>query len=160
ADLDGVALADRLVHERDLGGFVAWRDHAAAVVILQRSDAAGVIAVVMRHQDVAELPAGLVQCRLDRPRLRGIDRGGRPARRVGDEDTVIVLQAEEQVRLCGHGAIPSGLVDVGRGLCGHGLRAVLSLYCYPAAPDSPAAGRASGCSNCRRAMSLDVVDLR
>ena len=71
------------------------RDHAAAVFLLQRRDAVGVVGVMMRHQDVGELPAVGLQRGLDRRGFRRVDRGGGAGRRVVEQHAVIVLQAAE-----------------------------------------------------------------
>ena len=87
---------------RDLRGLGPRRHHAAVVSLLQLGDAAGVVGVVMRHQDVGELPAGGLQRGLDGRRLRRVDRRGRAARRIVDQHAVIVLQAAEQLGLGRH----------------------------------------------------------
>ena len=73
ANLHGVALAHGFVDLGDAAGFAVGRHHPAAVAGFELLDAAGVVAVVMRHQDVGEFPAGRLQRGLDRSRLRRVD---------------------------------------------------------------------------------------
>src|SRR5262249_46930517 len=82
--------------------FVARRHHATAMALLQFGDAAGVVAVVMRHEDVGELPAGLLERSLDRRRFGRVDGGGGAARLVVHEHAVIVLQATEEMSFRRH----------------------------------------------------------
>ena len=82
--------------------FARRRDDAAAMPRLQLFDAAGVVVVMVRHQDVGEFPAGRLQRRLDRRGLGRVDRRGGAGRRIVDQHAVIVGQAAEQVRLRGH----------------------------------------------------------
>ena len=105
ADLDLVALAHGLVDRRNLRGLCRRRHHAAFVFLLERRDAAGVVGVMMRDQDVGELPAGGLERGLDRRRLRRVDRGGRAGRGVVQQHAVIVLQALKQLGFGGHGSI-------------------------------------------------------
>ena len=102
ADFHGVALADGFIDQRDALRFVARRDDAALVRFLQLRDAAGVVAVMVRHQDVGQPPAGPLERRFDRRRLGRIDRGGRAACRIVDEHAEIVGEADEEVGLYGH----------------------------------------------------------
>ncbi len=102
ADLHRVALADCLVDMRDALRFVARRDDAAFVVRLKLADAGGVIAVVMRHQNIREPPAGLFERGLDRSGLRRVDGRRRAALRIVNEHAEIILQAGEQIGLSRH----------------------------------------------------------
>jgi hypothetical protein len=98
--------------QRDLRGLGPGRDHPAFVLLLQFGDAAGMVAVMVGHQDVGELPAGLLQRGLDGRGFRRVDRRGCAARRVVDQHAVIVVQAAEQLGLGGHvGTSFSGLAD-------------------------------------------------
>ena len=92
----------RLVHMGDALRFLARRDDAAFVVGFEFADAGGVIGVMMGHEDIREPPAGLFQRGLDRRRLRRIDGCRRAARRVVQQDAVIVLEAGEEIGLRGH----------------------------------------------------------
>ena len=60
------------------------------------------LGVVMRHQDVGELPAGAPQGGFHRRRLRRVDRRGRTTLWVVNEHAVIVLQAAEQFGFSRH----------------------------------------------------------
>ena len=74
--------------------------------LLQLRDAAGVIVVMMGHQDVGELPAGRLQRGLDRRRLGRVDRGGRAACGIVHQHAEIVLEAEKQAGLARAWLIP------------------------------------------------------
>ena len=76
ADAHVVALAHRFIDMRDALRLAARRDNAAFVMRFEFGDAGGVIAVMMRHQDVGKAPAGLFQRGLDRSGFRRIDRRG------------------------------------------------------------------------------------
>ena len=102
ADGHEITLANRDVDVGNLRRLLAWRDHAAFVALLELGDPAGVVAVMMRHQNVGEPPAGLLQRRLDGGGLGGIDRRRRPVRGVVKQDAVIVLEAREEVDLGRH----------------------------------------------------------
>ncbi len=69
ADAHCVALAHRFVDMGNALRLGARRDHAAFVTRFELADAGGVIAMMMRHQDFGEPPAGLFQRGLDRQRL-------------------------------------------------------------------------------------------
>src|SRR3954463_15075000 len=84
ADLDHVALAHRLVDERNALRFVARRHHATAMVLLQLSDAPGMVGVMMGDRDAAELPPGLRERCFPRRRFGRMDGGGNAARLVVD----------------------------------------------------------------------------
>ena len=77
-------------------------DDAATMVLLELGDAAGVIRVVMGDEDVAEPPAGRLERGLDRRGLRRIDRRGRTALGIVQEDAEIILEAQKQTGLRGH----------------------------------------------------------
>src|SRR5262249_7039305 len=99
---DHVAFAHRLIDGGNALRFVAWRHHATAMMLLQLSDAAGMVAMMVGDQDIAELPAGLLERRFHRRRLARIDGGGGAARLVMDEHTEIVLETNEEMSFCGH----------------------------------------------------------
>ena len=102
AHFHGVALANGFIDQRDALRFVARRDDPALVRFLQLRDAAGVVAVMVRHQDVGQAPAGPLQRRFDRRRLGRIDRRCRAASGIVDEHAEIVGEAAEEVCLYGH----------------------------------------------------------
>ena len=97
ADLHRIALADCLVDQRDALRFLARRDHAALMALLRCRNAGGVIAVMVRDQNIGEPPAGLRQRRLDRRRLRRIDGRRGAGLRIVDEHAEIVGQAGKQM---------------------------------------------------------------
>ena len=97
-----VAVANGFIDQRDALRFIARCDHPALVRFLQLRDAAGVIAMMVRHQDVGQAPAGPLERRFDRRRLGRIDRGGRAACGIMDEHAEIVGEAAEEVCLYGH----------------------------------------------------------
>jgi hypothetical protein len=80
-------------------------NHPASVALLEFSDAAGVIGVMMGDENVGEPPAGRLQCVLDRRGLRRIDRRGRASFGIMQEHAVIVLEAQKQTGLRGHIAL-------------------------------------------------------
>ena len=96
-----VALANGFIDQRDALRFVARRDHPALVRFLQLRDAAGVVAMMVRHQDVGQAPPGPLERRFDRRRLGRIDRGGRAASGIVDEHAEIVGEAAEEVVVMG-----------------------------------------------------------
>jgi hypothetical protein len=65
------------------------------MALLQRRNAVGVIRVMMRHQNVGQLPASALQRFFHRSGFRRIDGGGCPARRVMEQNPVIVLQTQK-----------------------------------------------------------------
>ena len=79
------------------------RHDAAAVALLELLDAAGVIVMMVGHQNVREPPALGLQRRLHRGRFRRIDCGGCAAFGIVEKDAEIVLEAEEELGLGGHG---------------------------------------------------------
>src|SRR5262249_49454598 len=83
------------------------RNYAATMPRLELGDAAGVVGMMVRHQDVGELPAHLGQRSLDRRGLRRIDRRGGAALGVMQQHAVIVLQAGKQMSLRMHGPYSS-----------------------------------------------------
>jgi hypothetical protein len=95
ADLHAVSFFYRDIHQRNARGLVRRCDHAAAMALFQCRDAVGVIGMVMRHQNVGEFPAGALQCVLDCAGFRCIDRCRRAARRIVQQNSIIVLQANE-----------------------------------------------------------------
>src|SRR5215216_8209593 len=105
---DHAAFGHRVVDQRNALSLVVRSDHAATVALLQVRNAAGMIAMMMGDENVGELPAGLVECRLDRPRFRSINSCRRSARLVMDENAVIVLQAEKKMGFRGHGQEATG----------------------------------------------------
>ena len=104
ADPHAVALAHGLVDLGNAVGLGIRRHHAAAVALLELLDAAGVIVVMVGHQDVGEAPAGGPQRGFHRGRFRRIDGRRRAACGIVEEDAEIVLEAEEELGLGGHGA--------------------------------------------------------
>ena len=89
---EDVALAHDLVPARDL----ALRpDDPAAILLLQREIAVGMIGVVMRRQDEVELPAPADEMLADRVCVRRIDGRGYVAVRVMNKDAEIVASADE-----------------------------------------------------------------
>ncbi len=98
-----IALAHGLVDLRNSIGLRVRRHHPAAVALLELLDAAGVIVMMMGHQNVGEPPAGGPQRRLDGGRFRRIDGRGRAAFGIMQEDAEIVLEAREKLGLGGHG---------------------------------------------------------
>ena len=105
ADLHHVALAHRYVDLGNLLRFLARRDDAAEVFLLQLGDAAGMIGVVMRHQNIGEAPAFLGERGIDRAGLGRIDRRRRPGRGVVQQDAVIVFQAGEEMGFGWHSSL-------------------------------------------------------
>ena len=101
-DADDIAFAHGHVDIRNLGGFLARRDDAAEMLLLQFGDAVGMIGVMMRHQDVGETPPALGERSLDRRGLGCIDGGRGPGRGIMEQDAVIVLEAGKQVSFGWH----------------------------------------------------------
>jgi hypothetical protein len=66
-----------------------------------------VVGVVMRDENVGQVPAGRLERRLDRGGLRGVNRGGGAAFRVMQQHPVIVGSAGKQPGFRGHGTDPS-----------------------------------------------------
>ena len=96
ADLHDIALAYRHVDIGNLRCLLARRDDAAEVLLLQLRDAAGMIRVMVRHQDVGKAPTFFGERGFDRRGLGRIDCRRRAGRRVVQQNAVIVLQAEEK----------------------------------------------------------------
>ena len=65
-------------------------------------DPAGVVGMMMGHENIAEAPAGRFQCRLDRRSLGRIDRRGRAASGIVQEHAEIILEAGEEMDLRRH----------------------------------------------------------
>jgi hypothetical protein len=61
-----------------------------------------VIAVVMGDQNFSQFPAGFLQRRLDRRRLRRVDGRGGAGLRIVQQDAEIVLQAGKEIGLRRH----------------------------------------------------------
>jgi hypothetical protein len=102
ADRDEVAFAHRDVDAGNLRGLLARRHHAAEVLLLQRLDAAGMIGVMVRDQDVGQPPSGSLQGLLDSGRVGCVDGGCGATGRIVKKDAVIVLQAKEQMSFSWH----------------------------------------------------------
>ena len=154
ADRDVVALAARSRRPRECSSAsAARRDDAAVVTFLERRDAAGVVVMMMGDQDIGELPAGRLERGFDRRRLRRVDRGGGAASPGScTQNAEIVLQAEKQAGLGGHGdALRRCRYDVDREDAGRSS----AFAALPQGSMRPASFHASF-----SAMSLDVVDLR
>jgi len=105
ADLHDVALAHRHVDMGNLLRFLARRDDAAEMFLLQLGNPAGMVAVMMRHQDVGEAPTFLGERRIDRAGLGRIDCCRRAGRWVVQQDAVIVFQAGEEVGFGWHSSL-------------------------------------------------------
>src|SRR5262249_36470244 len=60
--------------------------------------------MMMGYQNVGQFPAGCRQCRLDRRGFRRVDCRSGAARRIVDQDTVIILKAEKQTDLSVRGS--------------------------------------------------------
>src|SRR2546423_7851333 len=73
------------------------------MLLLQVRDAAGMIGVMMCHQDVGEAPSFFGERGFDRGCFRCVDRRRAPGRRIVQQNAVIVLEAEENMRLGRHG---------------------------------------------------------
>src|SRR5581483_6082054 len=89
----------------DLGnarGFPRGRDDAAAVAPLQGLDPGGVIAMMVRHQDLVEPPAGLGQGGFHRTRLRRVDCRRRAAYGIVQQNAVVVAQTREKPQFHRH----------------------------------------------------------
>ena len=102
ADLDLVVLAHRHIDQGDARGLALGRDDAARIVLLEFRDAAGVVGMMMGHEDIGEPPAGRFQRRLDRRGLGRVDRRGRAAFGIVQEHAEIVLEAGEEMDLRRH----------------------------------------------------------
>src|SRR5260370_28472084 len=96
---DSVAFCDLFIHVRNLKRLGTRRHHPGAVALLQFADPGGVVAMMMGYQNVGQSPARRRQCRLDRRGFRRVDCRSGAARRIVDEDAVIVLEAEEKAGL-------------------------------------------------------------
>ncbi len=94
ADRDPVALTDALIHfgnlRRELGC-----DHPAAVARLQRGDALDMVQMLVRHEDVGERPARLVELGLHGSGVGRVDRRRPAGGGIVDEDAEIVAPADE-----------------------------------------------------------------
>ena len=82
ANLDDVALLHPHIDQRNFRGLVVRRNDAAIGLLLQFTDAADMIAVMVGHQDIGQRPALALQRLDDRGCLRRIDRGGRLGRGI------------------------------------------------------------------------------
>jgi hypothetical protein len=102
AHLHGVALLHALVDVGDRLRLVVRRDDAAFILLLQLGDAANVVAVMVGHQDVGQLPAFLLQRLDDGGGLRRIDRRGGLRCRIMNEIAVIVVEAGKDADFCSH----------------------------------------------------------
>ena len=105
ADLHHVALAHRDVDAGNLLRFLARRDHAALVLLLQRLDAGGMIGVMVRDQNVGEPPPLFGKRGFDRRGFRRVDRGRRAGGGIVQQDAEIVLQAHEKMGFCRHACV-------------------------------------------------------
>ena len=83
--------------------FAARRDDAAAVTLLEFLDAAGVVVMMVRHEDIGQGPAGRFSAASTGAGLRRIDRGGRAGGGIVQQHAEIVLEAHEEMDLCWHG---------------------------------------------------------
>jgi hypothetical protein len=90
AEAIGVALADRHLDARNARGVGARAHDGAARRLLQRQVAAGMVAVVVRVEDVGEPPAARPERREHRRRLGGIDHRRRLGRGIAGEPEIIV----------------------------------------------------------------------
>ena len=72
------------------------------MALLEFSDAAGVIRVMMGHENVGEPPARRFQRCLDRCCLGRVDRRGRAAFGIVQQHAEIVLEAGEEMDLRRH----------------------------------------------------------
>ncbi len=105
ADPNLVVLAHGHIDQRNARGFAVRGNHSASVALLEFSDAAGVIRVMMGDENVGQPPSGRLQRGLDRCRLRRIDRRGRASFGIMQEHAVIVLETQKQAGLRGHIAL-------------------------------------------------------
>src|SRR6185369_9209291 len=115
ADVHAIAFAHGLVDRRNAARLGGRCDHAAAMARLKRLDTARVIVMVMGHENIGELPSGALERGFDRSVLRRVDGSGGHGFWVVHQNTKIVLEAEEQAGLSGHGyhSVPvSGLVPI------------------------------------------------
>ena len=102
ADAHCIVLAHGCIHQRNTPRFTRGSDHAAAMAALELGNAAGVIGVMMRDENIGEPPARRLDCRFDRRGLRRVDRGGAAGFCIVQQDAIVVLETEEQASLCGH----------------------------------------------------------
>src|SRR5581483_2101378 len=87
----------------NLRGPVMWCDDTAAIPLLKLGNAADMVAMVMRDQDVREFPSLGFQRLDDGAGLRCIDRGGRAGFAIVDQIAEIVAQASKDADIGGHG---------------------------------------------------------
>src|SRR6516162_274424 len=74
-------------------GFARRSNYATAMALFERCDTAGVIGMMMGHENIREPPSSGVQGRLDRARLGRINRRSSAALRIMQEHAVVVLKA-------------------------------------------------------------------
>ena len=104
ADLDRVAFLDLSVDGRDRAGLLGWAENGAAGHALNDGVAGGMVVMMVGREDVRQHPALVVQRGEQLLGVRRIDRCGRLARRVVDQDAVIVAAGRELMNSqFGHG---------------------------------------------------------
>ena len=99
AERERVALAHLLVDAGDLGRLVARADDGALGLGLERSVAVGVVGVVVRGENVRELPALFLQRRRHGCGVRRVDGGREAGAGIVDQHAVIVGKTGELVNL-------------------------------------------------------------
>ena len=93
----GIAIAHGHVNAWNLVLFVGWSHnrHTAIGSLLKIKIATGVIVMMMRVEDVRQLPPALAQLLLNGGGAGRIDRGGLTRRGIMQEVAVVVVQAGE-----------------------------------------------------------------
>jgi hypothetical protein len=102
ADFDDVAVADAQIDIGDCRGLVVRRDDAAAIFLLQLTDATDMVVVVVGDEDIRQRPALPLQCPDDGSGLRRVDRSRRLGGWIVDQIAKIVGQAGESANFGGH----------------------------------------------------------
>ena len=92
AEAIAVAVIDLDIDAGNAGAILPRPDDGAACCLLDLQIAANMVAVMVRIQDMGDLPAALFRFRQDRRGHGGVDHANRPALRLAHQPHVIVAQ--------------------------------------------------------------------
>src|SRR5215218_8127777 len=109
ADLDDVAMTGAQIDIGDWRLLVVRSDDAAIVFLLQFSNPADMVVVVMGDQDIGQRPSLALQRLDDWAGFGRIDRSGRPGRGIVDQIAEIVVEAVKGANFRGHGISTYGM---------------------------------------------------
>src|SRR3954469_10073024 len=155
-DLDDIAVADAQIDICDFRGLVVRRHDPAAIFLLQLTDAADMVVVVVGDEDIRQRPALLLQCPDDGSGLGRVDRSRRLGRGIVDQVAEIVGQAGESTDFGGHG------ISIRHRASGRNYAQTYGVNADGAMQYSPRGvrrGRDRLGDRLNR-MSIDVIDLR